>query len=282
MCTGRAADSRSEAVLLGTLVSLPSGSLSSPCCSGRDSISLPLQRQLCVRESSYRGDAEPSQQRQKQVTAAASRKRCVDPAGLTEGKKKGPQVTENVRHTMSSHHRVTGLLFRCGSPTPCPVVLQCPSYTQRCPENDPRTSGDMGFHKASTEVPTVISFGGIIIITVTSAKTHNLLGLNTPTNAPAWLVLPLESLFFMPARQSSLSRTSGGRRRVQVISAREQSQTPFAQDLVTEAVRSRMQMLLMHTMLFVSQGRSPQKRREARDMQQPSEPMVVIPFPAPW
>lgn len=67
-----------------------------------------------------------------------------------------------------------------------------------------------------------------------------------------------------------------------MISAREQSQTPFAQDLVTEAVRSRMQMPLMHTMLFLSQGRSLQKRKEARDVQQPSEPVVAIPFPAPW
>lgn len=43
-----------------------------------------------IRDTSDRGDGEPSQQRQKQVMAAASGKCCIDSAGPMEGKRTGP------------------------------------------------------------------------------------------------------------------------------------------------------------------------------------------------
>lgn len=116
---------------------------------------------------------------------AASGKCCIDPAGPTAGKRTSPGVMEGVRRTVPSHHRISGLLFSCGSPAPCPAVLQCLSYIQRCPEKDPgvceqnrRQHGlSLQGPLLSTEAPTVISFN-IIGVTITSVKNQNLLGLN--------------------------------------------------------------------------------------------------------
>jgi len=105
------------------------------CREGQCFLASPEEKYM--RDTSYCGGGEPRQQRRKRVTAAASGKCCADPAGPTAGKRMGRWVMEGARHTLPSHHRVSGLLFSCGSPAPCPVVLQCLSYIRHCPEKDP-------------------------------------------------------------------------------------------------------------------------------------------------